>query len=488
MNDDMHEIAGTAVPKADWEATPASIQMVVRVLHERLSALEEQLRQNSQNSSKPPSGDGFAKATKPSKPRQQSGKSRRHQTPRQVRKLTPSEECDAVHEVIPGQCSQCGNALSGKDIRPHRHQVVELPPVIPVVTEYQLHQLRCECCGSQTRAQIPPGVSTTGHGERLTALASLLSGDYHLSYRQVCGLIEAVSGLHLSRGVVGRLRQEMSAALAPVVAEAHVYVQHQAVLHSDETSYSQGNQDGLNPDERQGWLWGLITPAVSVFAVVLSRAQTSAKALIGEAFAGIVTSDRYGGYHWLDNEQRQLCWAHLKRDFTAMAERSGVSKEIGDALLARERRLFRWWHQVRDGTLSRADFVERVDRLRTGFRVALETAAGLGVGPREKTPLAKTVRTCQQLLKVEPALWTFVYTPDVEPTNNAAERALRPAVIWRRLSFGSQSQAGSEFVARMLSVLTSLQAQERDALAFLTEACAAARLGQPAPSLIPQME
>jgi transposase len=175
----------------------------------------------------------------------------------------------------------------------------------------------------------------------------------------------------------------MSAALAPVVAAAQVYVQQQAVLHSDKTSYSQGNQDGLNPDERQGWLWGLITPAVSVFAVVLSRAQTSAKALIGKAFSGIVISDRYGGYHWLDNEQRQLCWAHLKRDFTAMVERRGVSKEIGDALLGRERRY-------------------------------------------------------------------------VEPTNNAAEWALRPAVIWRRLSFGSQSQAGSEFVVRMLSVLTSL--------------------------------
>ncbi len=174
--------------------------------------------------------------------------------------------------------------------------------------------------------------------------------------------------------------------------------------------------------------------------MVLSRSNT-AKSLIGTGFKGTVTSDRYGAYNWLPLEQRQICWAHLKRDFIAISERSGVSAEIGNALLRRQRQRYsmvapgtRWNHG------SRALFVEAVSHLRRGFQQELENAAALYVGQKEKTPLAKTVQTCRQILKVEPALWTFVNHPSLVPTNNAAEQALRPAVIWRRLSFGSKSQ------------------------------------------------
>jgi hypothetical protein len=272
------------------------------------------------------------------------------------------------------------------------------------------------------------------------------------------------------------------------VEEAKAYVQNQAVIHSDETSYPQGNRDGGNPQQTKGWLWVLVTPFVAVFEVMLSRSQATAKALIGEQFPGILISDRYSAYRWIEVTQWQVCWAHLKRDFTAMAERSGVSREIGESLLRRQRRLFRWWHRVRDGSLSRHDFIEQVKWLRAGFRAELEAATALPIGQAEKTPLAKTIRTCQQLLLVEPALWTFVQIPGVEPTNNAAERALRPAVIWRRTSFGSQSNGGSLFVSRLLTVVTSLKAQHRNVLAFLSDTCAAARLGVSTPSLLPQAE
>ncbi len=171
-----------------------------------------------------------------------------------------------------------------------------------------------------------------------------------------------------------------------------------------------------------------------------------------------------------------------------MAQRTGASTEIGEALLFRERRLFRWWHRVRDGTLSREDFMTLVQPLRQGVKAELQSAADLLIAEREKTPLAKTVRTPRQLLKIESALWTFVHTPGVEPTNNTAERALRPAVIWRRTSFGSQSRAGSLFVARMLTVVMSLKAQLKDVLDFLVLSCHAARFGQTPPSLIPQSQ
>jgi transposase len=488
MSDEI-EIAGIRVPRADWEATPASIQMLVQVLSERLLALEEKVNQSSQNSSKPPSTDGFGKHAKAKgrgkKPPREQG---RTTAPREARKLYPAEACRAVHEVIPPACQACGSSLSGQDSHPHRHQVIELPTVEPAVVEYRLHELRCACCDTVTRAPLPSGVSALGYGERLTAMVALLSGAYRLSYRQVCAVMDDLFGVRLSRGGVGRLRQEISDAVSPAVDAAKAYVQGQPVMHSDETSYPQGNQDGGNPQCTKGWLWVLVTPLVSFFEVVLSRSQATAKALIGQEFSGIVTSDRYSAYRWIEVSQWQVCWAHLKRDFTAMAERSGVSREIGEALLRRQRRLFRWWHRVRDGTLSRPDFIELVKPLRDGFKAELEAATSLPIANTEKTPLAKTIRTCQQLLQVEPALWTFVQILGVEPTNNAAERALRPAVLWRRTSFGSQSHEGSRFVSRLLTVVTSLKAQHRNVLDFLTQACATTRLNLPTPSLLPQAE
>lgn len=496
-------IAGIKIPQADWEATPSSVQALVMVLverlnqqseqikhlNERLSHLEERLNQTSRNSSKPPSTDGFSQSDKAKKPVKKSQRPRQStQRPRQVRKLKASEECDQVVEVKPSVCQDCGAPLSGDDRYPHRHQEIELPPIEPMVIEYRLHQLSCDACGAMTRAPLPPGVSPSGYGERLSAIVGLLSGPYRQSYRQVCGLMEGVFGVRLSRGSVGRLRDELSAALEAPVSAAKTYVQSQSRVHSDETSFPQGNRDGKNPKKTKGWLWVIVTPFVSFFDVVFSRSQESAQSLIGEFYQGIVTSDRCSAYTWIDLEQWQPCWAHLKRDFTAMAERTGASCEIGHALLRRQKRLFRWWHRVRDGTLSRDQFIVQVNYLRGGFKTVLEEAASLSIEPDEKTPLAKTVRTCRRLLKVESALWTFVYTKDVEPTNNIAERALRPAVIWRRTSFGSQSQAGSEFVSRMLTVTSSLKAQGRNILDFLCQVFLAARKGDVAPSLLPQPE
>ena len=478
------KIAGEKISEQDWSATPESVKRVLLNLAERLAAVEERLNQNSTNSSRPPSSNGFEVApAKAPKTRKQKGRQNR---PRQVRKLIAVEDCAQVHEEKPEYCPDCGERLHGEDPRPHRHQVLELPPIEPFVVEYRLHELKCDACGAKTRARLPAGVSESGNGARLTAVVGLLSGVYRQSHAQVQRLMQELWGMPLSYGGVNRLRREMSEAIGTMAEEARAYVRQQPLLHSDETSFTQGNRDGHNPEGRTGWLWVLVTPLVSVFEVVLSRSQDTAKHLIGEAFEGIVSSDRYSAYSWIEVNRRQVCWAHLKRDLTAIAQREGVSKELGESLLRRQQRLFRWWHRVRDGTLTRDTFVVMVKHLRDGFKAELEEASRLPIGDREKTPLAKTVRTCQKLLQVEAALWTFVYTPGVEPTNNAAERALRPAVIWRRTSFGSQSEAGSQFVSRMLTVSTSLRSQNRPVLETLTQACRAARLGKKPPSLLPE--
>lgn len=378
-------IAGIEISKADWDATPASVQAVVMVLSERLSHMEEQLKQNSRNSSRPPSSDTLSQSqTKSEEPSaSQLGQPRRSQGAQGKRGhrksgkgfgVYPVEEAH-LHHYIPETCRHCGEVLSGVDEQPRRHQVVDVPPLSLQVEEHHLHQLTCECCGQTTRGQLPPEVPTTGYGDRLVSLVGLLSsGEYRQSHSMAQSLLSVLFGLTLSRSSIYRLRTQVSEAVSAPVAAAHEYVPSQASVHSDETGFPQRNRDGSNPQGRQGWLWVLCAPLVMVFWVLLRRSQQAAKDLIGEGFTGIVHSDRYSAYNWLPVHQRQVCWAHLKRDFTQIAERRGVSQDIGNALLARQRRLFRWWHRVRDGTYD-ARAIER-----GGGELAGSVQGGVGIG------------------------------------------------------------------------------------------------------------
>jgi transposase len=482
------DLGGIKVPMTDLERTPESIKQVLKILLEerkeiqqRIAELEERLNKNSKNSSIPPSKNGFGvSADKQNKAKTKPLK-RTVARQKAERKLYTVEECETVHEEKPNNCSKCGYELKGEDPQPHRHQIVDLPILKPQVREYRLHTLECEHCGEKSRAKLPSGVTEKSYGARLAALVGMLSVESRQSHRQMQGLLREVFGIKIGRGTINNIRQEVSEAST----EAKEYAKQQPIVNCDETGFSQQNRDGKNPTEKKAWLWVLVTPMVSVFLVALSRSQEVAKQLIGETFTGCLGSDRYGSYSWVKPELRQICWSHLLRDFQAMAERAGASQEIGTALLERSYRLFHWWHKVRDGTMSKELFIEAVELLRLGLHQELMLAAAIEIGSKEKSPLAKTVRTCRKLLKVEAALWTFVYRDGVEPTNNSAERALRPAVIWRNLSFGSQSEAGSEFVARMLTVNHSLKLQGRSILDFLTQSCLSARLGMQPPSLIP---
>jgi transposase len=478
------------ITDADWEQTPESVRKLVRQLVERIRALEErqqqleeQLQQNSKNSSQPPSQDlpqGF-------KPKAQGQKKRGGQPGHagQSQTLYAPEACAGIEEHYPSHCGACGEVLNGSDAEPQRIQTVEIPPLRPLVIEHRFHALDCPKCGVRTRANDSALVNESRYGDRLCALVGLLSGEYRQSHRMVVRLLAEIFEVELSVGSVGRLRQTLSEAVAVPVVEAHQYVQQQRQVSVDETSFPQGNADGKNPTGTQGWLWVVVAPFVCYFQVLLSRSQEAAQTLLGRCFRGYVNSDRYSAYTWLALEQRQVCWAHLKRDFTKIAERSGVSREVGEALLKQQENLFEFWHRVRDGTLERTQFVREVEPIRQTVHQLLTVTANYPVSDGEKTPFAKTVRTCRQLLKVEPALWLFVEVEGIEPTNNAAEQAIRPAVLWRKCSYGAQSAEGSLFVGRMMTVVTSLRRQQRPVLDFLTEACHAQRQGLSAPSLLP---
>lgn len=273
----------------------------------------------------------------------------------------------------------------------------------------------------------------------------------------------------MALGTVNNLRQEVSQALAVPVEKATEFAQTQPAAHADETGWRQGNSDGKNPTRRKAWLWVMVTSSVTVFQIHLNRGHAAAKELLGN-FAGYLITDRWTGYSWWPLERRQLCWAHLIREFQKIADRGGESKLIGEGLLAQARKLFELWHRVRDGTLTREGFAAAVVEIRAAVQKWLAEGAAYKAVSGDKSVRAKTSRACQELLKVEPALWLFVRVVGIEPTNNAAERALRPAVIWRRISLGTQSALGSQFVARMLTVTQTLRAQQRPVLEFLTAA------------------
>lgn len=467
--DESITIGGITIPRADWEKTPESVKNVVRNQEQRIAAIEERLGLNASNSSIPPSKQPpQAKEKKQEKGgRRKRGGQKGHKG--FTRHLYEPSECSEIIDHQPETCKHCQAPLTGEDSQPYRHQIVEIPPVAPVVTEHRLHALTCGCCGQTTRAELPDGINSSGYGERLQSLVALLSGAYRLSHNQVKTLMRDLWQVNLSTGTVNRIRQRVSQKLSQVVNEARSYIMASGTAYVDETSWSQNNGDGNNPENASAWLWTAVSDNVAVYQVTLNRARSSALSLLGKNYTGLVVSDRYSVYNGWTVEQRQVCWAHLKRDFKRMAERSGASKEIGEALLKQTKRLFHWWHRVRDGTLSTELFQAAMARLRQSVHHLLSEAASLCHSSREQTPLAKTARTCQQILNLEPALWKFVEVNAVEPTNNTAERALRTAVIWRDLSYGSWSRSGSEFVERLLTVVMSLRLQERPVLEFLIQ-------------------
>jgi transposase len=461
----------------EWAQTPPAVQEFVLSLLVRMQALEqevavlrEQLNRNSGNSSQPPSSDGPNQASKPVRrpksDRQRGGQPGHAGT---TRKLVPLEQVKTSYDLKPPVCRQCGEPLTGADVEPYRHQVTDIPPVVAEVTEYRLHRLVCEECGVETRAELPAGVPPSAFGPRLQAMISLLSGHYHLSKRDAAEVMTDFFQAEVSLGSVPTLEQRTSEALKEPVDEARAYVKKQPVVHMDETGWREANQ--------KAWLWVATTTLVTVFFIRLSRGGAVAREILEATFTGIVVSDRWSAYNWLLTLFRQLCWAHLRRDFQAFVERGGSSQTLGEDLLAQVRLMFDGWPKVRDGTMPRSTFQEKMQP------VQARVADLLRLGTTCAHP--KTAATCRDILKREDALWTFVHVEGVEPTNNLAERLIRPGVLWRKRSFGTQSQAGSHFTERIMTVVATLKQQHRNVLDYLVEACDAANWGRPAPSLLP---
>ena len=492
--DHLNAIAGQAnisVSEEDWEQTPSAVhRLILQMASEqkrlreqsqeqarKIEELQEQLRTNSRNSSKPPSSDppscfdnGRDGKHKP-KGRSPGGQPG-HEG--KTRKLFRPDQVDQVIDCAPPEMCECGGSVRLMDVEPERRQTLDIPPIKPVVTEYCLFAGLCEACGRRYRGALPDGVGSGLLCPRPMAIAALLSGKYHLSKRNVVEILEDLLGTEICLGTVSNLEARMSGAIEQAVEEAKRFVARQSVVHMDETGWKQGrNKQGRN----KAWLWTAVTSSVVVFAVRFSRGAKVAREMLGELFRGILVSDRCPAYNWLEPARRQLCWAHLMRDFFKISERSGEAGKIGTQLLEQAHKMFGLWHRMRDGPLDRRAFQVSVQPIREVIEALLEQGT--------VCEHAKTKRTCKMIFKRKAALWSFANVPGVEPTNNAAERAVRPAVLWRKQSFGTQSERGSEFVERMLTVCGTCKLQGRNVLDYLTQAIEASLLGQSAPSLLP---
>lgn len=453
----------------DWrDERIEELEALVARQTRRITELEALLAQHSGNSSRPPSSDppGTPPPSRPKRTGRRRGGQRGHE--RHTRTLVPPDQVDKTHTCKPKACRRCGHGLTGNDPEPHRHQVTEIPKVKATVEEYQLHALRCEACGIWTRATLAPGVPTSSFGPRLQALVAVLSGAYRLSKRAIDELVEDAFGVPIALGSVSNLEQATSDALAAPVEEVARAVRDEPIVHMDETGWFE--------QSKRAWLWIAVSARMALFAIRHCRGAKVAKELLGKTFSGILISDRWSAYEWVDVTRRQLCWAHLLRQFIGFQSYGTEATAIGRSLELLTDTMFHLWHRVRDGTMNRDDFRERMESLRP--HVVARLTEGMNCSSRA------IAGRCREILALEPALWTFVHIEGVEPTNNEGERRVRHGVMWRKTSFGTDSPNGSRFVERVLTVVTTLRIQKRNVLDYMTQACEAALHGQPAPSLL----
>ncbi len=461
---------------------PPEAQAIIRLLLARIAELEaenaelrariEELERQAkgktpQNSSLPPSSQH--PHARPQAPQRKSKRKRGGQPghERHERSLIPTEDCNHVERLKPTECRRCGAKLSGSDPEPLRHQVWEVPEIKPIVTEYQRHRLTCPCCGETTCADLPAGVPQGQSGPRLMALAALLMAYYRQSKRRTAEFLGALLGQPCCPSLTVKIQNQVTAAVRPSYETLAAQLPAQEQLNIDEM--------GTKETNGKAWLWTFVARMFTVFAVRATREATALTVFLGEAFRGVVHCDRAKMYWRV--ERLQWCWAHLKRDFQAMIDSGTVQgKWLGYRLRQATCELFEHWAEYRAGRISWAALRRRMGSVRRKVEALLLRGTQSGN--------AAVRGTCRELYEHRERLWTFLRYEGVEPTNNAGERSLRHAVIWRKLSFGTQSAKGSRFVETMLTVIETCRQQGRNVFAFLTHAVEAHLAHQPAPSLL----
>lgn len=447
----------------------AQLEAHVARQDERIAKLERQLNRSSKNSSQPPSADG---PSAPARSKDPSGRPRGGQLGHEGkgRPFLPAWAVDEVIEHWPGCCS-CGHVFAESEHvalgEPMRHQVEELPVITVNVTEHRAQRVRCPGCGGPVRAELPHEASRSAFGPRLQAAIATLSVRNRISRRDAVELAEQLFGSRISTGTVDAILSRIGEALADPHADLLEQLRLSRAVNMDETGWRTAG-------ERRA-LWGVFDDRHAYLHVAENRHEDHAKELLADTKA-IVTSDRWWAYSHLPLARRQLCWAHLKRDFAAHSEGLGAEKEFGERGLELCERVF-WAWEIFKHTADRKALQLTIRRLQREYKPVIRGYAARRARNRHCRGMARN------LLKAWPALWTFAKHPGLEPTNNHAERALRSAVIYRKLSLGSQSETGELRTARLLSAHTTCRLQGRSLFVYLTEAISAHARGDPVPLL-----
>jgi len=444
----------------------AKMAETIKRLEQRIQELERRLGMNSQNSSRPPSSDPPGTTTAlPRKLRRRKRGARKGHPPH-LRSLLPPDAVNERIELKPQVCLCGGTHLDQTPDDPLRHQIVDLPPMTPDVTEYVQPFYRCRDCGEVIYEPLPDEMKRRHFGPGVLALVGILTGSLNTSKRKALALVNELFGIPMSLGGLSACEEQLTQVLEQPHREAMDHVRKQPTAHADETGWPRGNR-------QKGWLWTLCCTSAAVFMIQAGRGQAAAKKLLG-AFAGILHCDRWSGYNCFSG-RRQLCWAHLKRDFLALAETKGKMGRIGRELYDLAKQILRLRKRARDGTLLWQTFQRRMQPLIKRVETLLEKGADSG---------ELLAGQCRRIFNQRQYLWTFVHDARVETTNNPAERTIRQAVLWRKGSFGTQSERGARYAERILSVCVTCRLQGRSVIEYLRHACRCHLDGLPVPLLI----
>jgi len=472
LHDQENRLRSLEAHRMRLERDNASLREENKILKEKVRDLSARLGLSSSNSSLPPSSDPpWKKRTTTWKPTgRRPGGQPGHE--RKTREPFAPEEVDKRVEVLPERCEDCGCDLRPEDVVGEglRHQVVDLPKILAEVIEYLLLALRCRGCGHVTKAKLPEGVSPNLVGPRLQALMAFLTGRCRISRREAQDFAATVFGekARLSLGMVAKLEKKTSQALARAYEDAQCAIQDSPFVNADETGWTEAR--------KPAWLWTAATPLMRVFRIDPRRNREAFRRLLFD-FEGILGSDRFSVYRDHEAEKRQLCWAHLLRNFKGLEDLGGKARRLGVEGQKGIEAIFWWWYRFKNGEITRRGLQRGLAPIRKRFRWLL--------GLHEKSAVPRARKICKDLLLYFESLWTFSRVEGVEPTNNLAERTIRKAVLWRKGSYGSMSVDGSRFVERMLTVCESLRAQDRNILDFLEDSIRAQLGGQHHPSLLP---
>ena len=456
----------------------------VRLHEDRLRRLEEQARQDSRTSSKPPSTDPpRTRAQRRAEARAKAKELMRRERERRAaggqpghpgagRDLKPEDQVDEIVDHYPDACGGCGRRFDDEQRRPGgrfgRRQVFELPPISVIVSEHRTHQLRCRHCRARTSARLPELLASCPFGSRLQAAVVTLTARHRISRRGICELALDLFGVTLSTGAVDAICQRASDALAGPHCQLQDWVLDQNAVHVDETGWRTRGEGRA--------LWTASTPEATFLQIAEHCNRDQFNALVGP-YAGIVVSDRWNGYSHLDPSQRQVCWSHLQRDFRRHSEGLAEQKAFGEQGLKLAGLVFGSWRAYQHEHHDRDRLIAEIAPIQTELRTLLEHAGRQSKRTRFHRVFANN------LIKIWPALWTFVTVDGVEPTNNPAERALRSPVIHRKLSHGTRTDDGERFAERALSAAATCRQQGRSLFEFLTELITAHNRGDPLPAL-----